>query len=438
VRFDALPPKVEKELVPIRKAVDSLRAAVSKHRPPEALERSNAAVLAIAGAYDQAIKKLAPLGFTSLGDAGDWLDDGSVAVSRWFGHSEGTICGWLGFVKGKNGQRLVVVFVTEASGPAFCTTVRGATGMSLARPPNVSEAHHAISESLAEVVRGHRQRVSSLTAAGKSLTTITTLEEAIEIMERLHDNRVTWRASMQEQDLLRADLTSVLAHIRRKWGAKDFWLSFSHAADWLDFPREPSSGALGDDLQPTPGPLSDLLTSNLSGPEAERGTPGIESDWLLHCEFELQGTRLQILDVFMAGNDDEGVILGAFPGVYVVEAKVITYGVDRRISRVRVRPIRQLVTQGQLAGTVGVDLGAVAICDVDRLAAWASGHNDEWQRWGEKLWFGRITRAGLYTCEAAKTIVPFIDSGFGDGTYPLYYLMHGNLPVGLEAEFISQ
>jgi hypothetical protein len=144
-----------------------------------------------------------------------------------------------------------------------------------------------------------------------------------------------------------------------------------------------------------------------------------------------------MLDVFMAGNDDEGVILETSAGVYVVEARVIRYGIDQRISRVRVYPKGQVVAQGKLAGEVGVDLAAVAICDVDRLAGWARSHQDEWQRWGNKLWFGRATRAGVYTCEPARTVVPFVDSGFGDGTYPVYYLMHDGRPVGLEAEFLS-
>ena len=147
--------------------------------------------------------------------------------------------------------------------------------------------------------------------------------------------------------------------------------------------------------------------------------------------------RLQMLDVFMAGNDDEGVILDASRGIYVVEARVITYGTDRRISRVRVYPEAQVVTQGELAGEVDVDLAAVAICDVDRLASWAKNDEAEWQRWGDRLWFGRTTPAGLYTCEPATTVVPFVDSGFGDGTYPVYYLMHDGQAVGLEAEFIA-
>jgi len=436
--FKSLPPEVDEELAPLRKVVDSLRTAAANHRPAEALEPSNPAVVAVAEASEQAMKELAGLGFNSLGDAGERRKDGSIAVSRWFGHLDGTICGWMGFINTKSGPRLLVFLVTEASGPAYYTSLRGGSGLSLARPPHVSHADHEMSVSLAHMVRGHRERLNSLTAAGMQLTGVARLGQALELMERLHQARMTWRASSDEHELLRADLTSVLANSYRNMAAEDFWLIYSHAAEWLHFqPARPTPlGARG--LSPTPSgsALADFLASTLTGPEAEQGTLGTESEWLFHCEFEVQGTRLQVLDVSMAGHDDEGVILEVSPGVHVVEARVMTYGIDRRICRVRIHPKREIGTLGELAGEVGVDLAAVAICDVDRLAGWAQGHEDEWQRWGYQLWYGRTTPAGLYSCEPAKTIVPFIESGFGDGTYPVYYLMHDSRPVGLEAVFL--
>jgi len=287
------------------------------------------------------------------------------------------------------------------------------------------------------MVRGHRERLNSLRAAGMQLTGVARLGQALELMERLHQARMTWRASSDEHELLRADLTSVLANSYRNMAAEDFWLIYSHAAEWLHFqPARPTPlGARWLSATPSGSALADFLASRLTGPEAEQGTLGTESEWLFHCEFEVQGTRLQVLDVSMAGHDGEGVILEVSPGVHVVEARVMTYGIDRRICRVRIHPKREIGTLGELAGEVGVDLAAVAICDVDRLAGWAQGHEDEWRRWGYQLWYGRTTPAGLYSCEPAKTIVPFIDSGFGDGTYPVYYL-NDSRPVGLEAVFL--
>ena len=428
------PPDVEEELAPIRKAIDALRASAASYRRPDVLDPSNAAVLAVAEAHAQAMKDLAPLGFNTLGDGGDRLKDGSHSVSRWFGHSDGTICGWLAFIKPKTGPRLVVFLATEASGPAYCTTIRGGSRLSLARPPNVSHADHDMSVSLADTVRDHRERNSALTTAGMRLTNVATIEQAISVVERLTQNRAEWRGSSDENELLRADFVSVLAHQSVGMAAEDFMLMYSRAAEWLDF--HPTHATIGEHVDLASGPLADLLTSTLTGSEAETGTSGVESDWLFHSEFKLHGKRLQMLDVFMAGNDDEGVILDASTGVYVVEARVVTYGIDRRISHVRVHPKGQVVTVGARAGEVGVDLAAVAICDVDRLAGWANDHQDEWQRWGDKLWFHRTAHAGIYTCEPAKTVVPFVDSGFGDGTYPVYYLMRDGRPVGLEAEFI--
>ena len=431
MKRDSLPPNIKKELAPVRKTVDGLRTALANYRGPEALEPSNVAVRAAAKAHNRAMKEFAPLGFNNLGDAGERCGDGSVAVSRWLGHSDGTIAGWLGFISPEN---LVVFLITETSGGSYVTTQRGGTALSLARPTNVSYAFHERTTSMADVVRDHRERLSSSTAAGIRPTKINTLGRVLDVMERLHQNSLTWRAPMEEHDLLRADLKSVLEHLSNEWEPHEFRLAFPRAAKWLDVE---AGRSLGNHIDLAPGPLAKLLASPPRGRKAKKGTPGIESKWLFHSEFELKGRRLQMLDVSLAGSEDEGVILDATAGVYVIEARVMTYGIDRRISRVRVHQKRHIGKLGKLAGEVAVDLAAVAICDVDCLAGWARDHQDKLQRWGDKLWLGGEARAGLYSCEPAKTVVAFVESGFGDGTYPVYFLTYNGRRVGLEAEFLS-
>src|SRR5205809_4913995 len=153
--FKSLPPEVDEELAPVRKVVDSLRTAAANHRPAEALEPSNPAVVAVAEAYDQAMKELAGLGFNSLGDAGERRKDGSIAVSRWFGHLDGTICGWMGFINTKSGPRLLVFLVTEASGPTYYTSLRGGAGLPLARPPHLSHPDHELTMRRHQLARRH-------------------------------------------------------------------------------------------------------------------------------------------------------------------------------------------------------------------------------------------------------------------------------------------
>lgn len=425
-----VPPAAEEQLVRLRKVVDSLRGAAAGHVRPEILERSHPAVQAVTAALDRAMAELEPLGFASLGDTGAPLRDGTPAVSRVFRDTEGMICGWVGFARTKTGPRLLVFLVSERPGGTYCTTLRNGTALSLARTPAIDRAVYDGDLTTADLVARHRERASSPEGTGGGLTSVATLSEAIELMERLHQARMTWRASCNEEALLRADLTSVLAHCHHTMEPPGFRLLYGHAATWLDFhPDDPVSGGF---VESAATPLSEWLASGTGGRSAAS-----ESDWLFHCEFPIQGRRLQVLDVVMAGNDGEGVIIEVPPGVYVVEACVLTDGTNRRISRVRVHPKGVVGALGKLAGKVGVDLAAVAICDVDRLAPWARDHEDDWQKWGQDLWYGRTAPAGLYECTAAGTVVPFLDSGHGDGTYPVYLLVEMGTAIGLEVVFLS-
>src|SRR5437762_5723566 len=160
----------------------------------------------------------------------------------------------------------------------------------MARPPLGSRADDEMSASLAHMVRGHRARLNSLTAAGMQLTGVARLGQALELMERLHQARMTWRASRDEHELLRADLTSVLANSYRNMAAEDFWLIYSHAAEWLHFqPARPTPlGARGLSATPSGSALADFLASTLTGPEAEQGTLGTESERSEEHTSELQ------------------------------------------------------------------------------------------------------------------------------------------------------
>lgn len=430
----SVPPDVEAQVARIRKTVESLRAVAAKHARPEILERSHPAVQEVTAGLDQAMAELEPLGFLVLGDTGAPLSDGTIVVSRVFRHTDGSICGWVGFAKAKGGPKLLVFLVSESPKGAYYTSLRNASPLSLARTPHLSRDDYGAEVPMAAIVARHRARTGVSGGDGR-LTSVATLGEAIDLMERFHEARMRWRASCNEDELLRADLTSVLAHCHRTTEAAGFRLLYGHAAEWLGFRPDPPAHGRFVELASTP--LSVCLGSLPTGAPPDRGAADPESDWLFHCDLPIQGRRLQILDVVMAGNDGEGVTLDVAPGPYVVEARVMTYATDHRISRVRVHPKGAVGTVGDVAGMVGVDLGAVAICDVDRLAPWAKDHEDAWQEWGQDLWYGRTEPAGLYTCTAASTVVPFLDSGLGDGTYPVYSLMENGRAIGLEAVFLA-
>ncbi|MFN2567619.1 MAG: hypothetical protein ABR499_21705 [Gemmatimonadaceae bacterium] len=183
------------------------------------------------------------------------------------------------------------------------------------------------------------------------------------------------------------------------------------------------------------------LSEFLARPSVERaprkGAAGSESAWLTLHDFHLRGRRVQILDARHAGKDGEGIIVPARPGEYVIEARVMTYGSERRISRLRMRAWDATCVLGERVGSVATDSGAVAICDVDRLAAWASANDDDFLNWREAFSHDRVGDAGEYACEPAGTVVAYAASGFGDDTYPVFYSVSGGRPVGVEVEFIA-
>ncbi len=174
---------------------------------------------------------------------------------------------------------------------------------------------------------------------------------------------------------------------------------------------------------------------------AEKGSAGKESEWLHFCDFRLRGEHLQMVEQRILGSahDQNSVSIPAQPGRYVVECRVMSYGGDRRISRMRVRPQNTSVTLGTSAGAIGVDIGGIAITDVDILASSVEEHEGEYEEWIEDALFGKSATktVGVLRWKPAKTEIPYVGGGFGDGTYKVFRVMAGKQVVGLEVEFIA-
>lgn len=436
-------PEAEAELAPIRRAVEALRAFLENYRGSTAIEPTHSAVVEAATGLDEVMRELTPLGFHGVGYVGDTLKDGTLVVSRVFSHADGRACGWLGFLPRREGPRLLVFMVSEGAGSTYCTSLRGGSPLTLVRPPHQDHADYPVKVTLARMAEMHLDRSRKLRGA-QAVAAVKTVDDYMALMERMHQARMAWRASCDADELMRADLRSVLATSSKDLTSSDFWLVYTHAAEWLDFtpPRRTHLGSARKSTKrrprkgAAPKTLSTVLATPPSGDAPTTGTAGVESEWIEHGPLQVKGARLQIVDVYQAGNDPEGVILPVTAGEFVVEARVVTFGDDQRVSRVRVRPTQSSCVVGDKAGEVGVDLAAIAVTDVDLLGAWAEANRDETQDWGQELWFNRAAPAGFFSCPAASTELAFVDSGIGDGTYPVYYLVENGRNVGLEVAFI--
>ncbi|HEU4882886.1 MAG TPA: hypothetical protein VFT45_11585 [Longimicrobium sp.] len=165
------------------------------------------------------------------------------------------------------------------------------------------------------------------------------------------------------------------------------------------------------------------------------GTRGRETEWLAFTTLSVESGQLMIGDASYLPDPDACLALEVQPGTYTISVKVMDYGTDKRISRLRIARAGAEPELGRKAGAVWADVGRTGVCDAERFGA-VEPLKDE-QRWTETI--GAALDAaethGVATFEGVE--MPFVSSGFGDGEFPVYPLKSGGEPVGAEVQFIK-
>lgn len=181
--------------------------------------------------------------------------------------------------------------------------------------------------------------------------------------------------------------------------------------------------------------LNELLAEATT---AASGAVGTEGAWQSLAEFTLLGNTLQMVERRILGTiGEDAVAVPAKPGRYAAECRVIKYDTDLRVSRMRVRPVGIDVTLGDAAGKISVDMGGIAIVDIDTFAPSTDENEDEYQEWLETALFETEDIVGVMRWGPTEPDIPFASGGFGGGRYPIYHLMHAGQVAGLEVEFIA-
>jgi len=170
---------------------------------------------------------------------------------------------------------------------------------------------------------------------------------------------------------------------------------------------------------------------------AVHGAPGKESDWLKLCDFPLAGERVLLCDRDFIPSEVDGLLVDLAPGRYLVEAKVLEYPGDRRISRLRVSLPGSVPHLGESLGETWTDTATTAVCDF-------KAFQQAWERIGEDEGLSRLEKVketdsdcGVFTLDQiGGAVAPFVTSGFGDGTYPVFALVEAGKRVGFEVQFI--
>ncbi len=184
--------------------------------------------------------------------------------------------------------------------------------------------------------------------------------------------------------------------------------------------------------------LSQHLERETEG-DAVHGAVGRETEWLGFTQLDLSDGKLLICDLeFLLIEED--LLVKLPPGRYEVQAKVMEYPGDRRVSRLRLLPAGAVVNLGEQLGETWTDTAVTSVWDSTAMArAWERlGMNDDALHARLEQVRDEQGRCGVLDLDAAQgAVAPFVDSGFGDGTFPVFALTADGRRVGVEIEFIA-
>lgn len=185
--------------------------------------------------------------------------------------------------------------------------------------------------------------------------------------------------------------------------------------------------------------LRERLERQIEG-DAVRGAVGRESEWLGFTQLDLSEGRLLICDLGFIPSEDDGLLVELPAGRYEVQAKVMEYAGDQRVSRLRLAPSGIAASLGEQLGETWTDTAQTSICDFTAMSRHFEAAELDDDAFGEQLDQTREEQGvcGVLELDAARrAVAPFVDSGFGDGTFPVFALIAGGQRVGVEIEFIA-
>ena len=162
------------------------------------------------------------------------------------------------------------------------------------------------------------------------------------------------------------------------------------------------------------------------------------SGWLDFCSLSLKGGSFLAVDAQFVPSEPDGLLVKLPPGNYSVQAKAVNYGGDRRVSRLRVFRDGASPKLGEKIGETWTDTAKTGVCDFESFSqAWGSDDDASYET--IEPFFDTDNPFGIVIFDAARgAIMPFVDSGFGDGTFPVFELAENGKRVGFEIEFIGE
>lgn len=148
-------------------------------------------------------------GFTMLGD---FLEESAVRPDgmpmRWFTDARGTTFGWMAPFQVR-GERMIVLVLMSHELATQTITSRAPRASALSRPPFVQVQHVPVTTTFKETVARHRE-LAKLDEDTRGFVPVRTFDQLRHELERMRAKTIAWRENQPDDELLEADLRSLL------------------------------------------------------------------------------------------------------------------------------------------------------------------------------------------------------------------------------------
>lgn len=174
------------------------------------------------------------------------------------------------------------------------------------------------------------------------------------------------------------------------------------------------------------------------GIQPKKGEKGCPSEWLRFASIDLKGKSFLVVDASFVPSKRDGLSIKAKPGNYEAWVQGISFGHDRRVAKLRVIRSGAAASLGRKLGETWTDTATTGVIDYESFkAAWGRDDEASYERIEPAL--DALETVGEAVLDRkAGAVMLLVESGFGDGRFPVIELVDAGTTVGFEIEFIAE
>jgi len=154
--------------------------------------------------------------------------------------------------------------------------------------------------------------------------------------------------------------------------------------------------------------------------------------WTVLGNLPVKSGRVWVGDAAFAPNEADGEVVELAPGEYEGRVRWLRFGHDERAANLVLVPSGAAFTRGEQLGTTWADTATQGVCDFNLFQA-AIVDEEEYREAYEL----QVEFKGSQRFAYGDAVLLVTSSGFGDGSFKLFELVHEGRRVGIEVEMIG-